>query len=116
MLGSSDLDGELRRTETLERTSVGNYNKAMTRARAGQISLPEVADTIEKEIIVPWAAQYERLLSLKLHGPPDWTRKPVAEFMRRRLVAWRLTARAVRERDPLLMKQAVTAQREALGR
>jgi hypothetical protein len=95
---------------------VGNYNKAMTRARAGQISLPEVADTIEKEIIVPWAAQYERLLSLKLHGPPDWTRKPVAEFMRRRLVAWRLTARAVRERDPLLMKQAVTAQREALGR
>jgi len=36
--------------------------------------------------------------------------------MRRRLVAWRLTARAVRERDPLLMKRAVAAQREALGR
>ena len=69
---------------------------------------------IERQIITPWNQQYERLTALPLHGPPDWTRRPVAEFMRRRLAAWRLTVRAARARDPMLMKKAMAAQRDAV--
>ena len=35
--------------------------------------------------------------------------------MGRRLEAWRLNARAIREQNPSLMKQAVAAQQEALA-
>jgi hypothetical protein len=114
-IGSPALTAELRRAETLEKTSVNLYNSQLAKARAGQISLPALAASIEKEIVVPWDQQYERLRALDLHGPPDWTRKPVAEFMRRRLDAWRLTARAARERNPLLMKEAVAAQQDAIA-
>jgi rhomboid protease GluP len=114
-IGSPALSAELRRAETLEKTSVNLYNSQLAKARAGRISLPELAASIEKEIAVPWEQQYERMRALDLHGPADWTRKPVAEFMRRRLDAWRLTARAARERNPLLMKQAVAAQQDAIA-
>jgi len=114
-LGSSALNQEIRRTQGLDEASMNLYNDAIARARLGKISLPDVAATIEKDIIAPWNQQLGRLLALELHGPPDWTRRPVAEFMRRRLDAWRLTARATRERDPRLMNRAMAAQRDALA-
>jgi hypothetical protein len=79
------------------------------------MSLAEMAALIEKEIIAPWAAQYERLTALDVHGPPDWARQPVAEFMRRRLDAWRLTVRAARERNPSLMRLAEAAHQDAVA-
>lgn len=114
-LGSSVLNREFGRTESLDDASTRLYDGWIAKARTGQMSLPEIATMIEKQIIGPWTQQYERLLALPLHGPPDWTREPVAEFMRRRLAAWRLTVRAARGRDPLLMKQAMAAQQAAVA-
>lgn len=113
--GSSELNTELRRTQRLDETFTRMYNERMATVRAGQLSLPAMAALIDKEISAPWAAQYERLMALPVHGPPDWARQPVAEFMRRRLDAWRLTARAHRERNPSLMRTAEAAHTEAVA-
>jgi rhomboid protease GluP len=113
--GSSALNGELGRTVSLDDASTRLYDGWIAKARTGQMSLPDIATAVEKQIIVPWSRQYDRLLALPLHGPPDWTRKPLVEFMRRRLDAWRLTARAARGRDPLLMKEAMAAQQDAVA-
>ena len=114
-VGSSELSSELRRTQQLDEKSATLYNGLLAKARAGQVSMPEMASTIETQIIKPWEEQYGRLMALPLHGPPDWSRQPVAEYMRRRLEAWRLNARAMREQNPALMKQAVAAQASALA-
>ena len=113
--GSSALNGEIRRVQRMDETFTKTFNVRMTRVQAGRMSLAEMAAVIEKEIIAPWAAQYERLTALDVHGPPDWARQPVAEFMRRRLEAWRLSARATRERNPSLMRQAETAHSDAVA-
>jgi hypothetical protein len=113
--GSSKLNDEIRRTQRMDETFTKTYNDRMARLRAGQMSLAEMAAMIEKEIIAPWAAQYERLTALEVHGPADWARQPVAEFMRRRLEAWRLSARATRERNPALMRQAEAAHGAAVS-
>jgi hypothetical protein len=114
-LGSSELNVEIRRMQRMDETFTKTYNDRMALVRAGRMSLDELAATIEKEIIAPWDAQYERLMALRVHGPPDWARQPVAEFMRRRLEAWRLTARAQRERNPSLMRQAERAHSDAVA-
>ncbi len=111
--GTSELNVELRRMQQMDEKFTTMYNDRLAKARSGQVPLPDLAATVEKEIIVPWAGQYERLQALPLHGPPDWTRQPAAEFLRLRIEAWRLMARALRERNPALMKQAMAAQAKA---
>ena len=113
--GSPELNTELRRTQRLDETFMRMYHDRMATVRAGQLSLPDMAALIDEEIIAPWTAQYERLTALPVHGPPDWARQPVAEFMRRRLDAWRLTARAQRERNPSLMRTAEGAHGDAVA-
>jgi rhomboid protease GluP len=113
--GTSELSEEIRKTQTLDEASANLYNSLRAKAKGGQVSMPDMASTIETQIIKPWEEQYKRLMALPLHGPPDWARRPVAEYMRRRLEAWRLNARAIREQNPSLMKQAVAAQESALA-
>jgi rhomboid protease GluP len=114
-LGTSELSEEMRKTQKLDEASAKLYNSMLAKAKAGQVSMPDMASAIETQIIKPWEEQYKRLMALPLHGPLDWARQPVAEYMRRRLEAWRLNARAIREQNPSLMKQAVAAQQEALA-
>jgi hypothetical protein len=113
--GSSELNGELRRAQRLDDTLTRVFNERMTRVRTGRMSLPELAAALETDTIAPWAEQYKRVIEFPAHGPADWTRQPVAEFMRRRLEAWRLTARAARERDGLLMRRAEAAHADAVA-
>jgi membrane associated rhomboid family serine protease len=114
-LGTSELNEEMRKTQKLDEKSADLYNSMLVKARSGQVSMPDMASTIEAQIIKPWEEQYARLMALPLHGPPAWARQPAADYMRLRLDAWRLNARAIREQNPLLMKQAAAAQRDALA-
>ena len=113
--GSSELNGELRRAQRLDDTLTRAFNDRMTRVRTGRMSLPELAAALEKDTVPPWAEQYKRVIEFPAHGPADWTRQPVAEFMRRRLEAWRLTARAARERNGLLMRRAEASHADAVA-
>jgi hypothetical protein len=108
------LSRELGRTQQLDERISRLYNSTIAKMRAGRVSPAQAVQVIEKEIIPPWQAQYDRLSQLSLHGPPDWVRQPIAEYMRRRLDAWRLLARAAREGSKPLFDEAATAQRDAL--
>jgi hypothetical protein len=114
--GSSDLNQELRRAQALDEKVTNLYNATIAKARSGAVSPNQAAQLIEDEIISPWQLQYERLQQLPLHGPAAWARTPVAEYMRQRSYAWRLTARAARERSPALFKEAAVAQQHAFAR
>ena len=95
-LGSSALNQELRNIQKLDDTITQVYTDRVAQLRAGQTSPRELAAIIENRIIAPWTRQYERLMALPLHGPPEWARTPVAEQMLRRLEIWRLRALAAR--------------------
>ena len=114
--GSSDLNQELRRAQALDEKVTNLYNATIAKARSGAVSPNQAAQLIEHEIISPWQLQYERLQQLPLHGPAAWVRTPVAEYMRQRSYAWRLTAQAARERSPALFKEAAVAQQDAFAR
>lgn len=113
--GSPELSGHLRRAVAMDETFTRAFNDRMMRVRAGRLSLPDLAAALEKDTIAPWAAHYTLVTEFPAHGPADWTRQPIAEFMRRRLEAWRLTVRAAREQNGLLMRQSQAAHADAVA-
>ncbi len=113
--GNAALQQEVRRFQALEARAVADYNQAVKALQSRRLSNTAFAERLEKTILPEWDAQHQRLLAVRAAGADDSRRKQVAEYMRLRGEAWRLTARGVRTQSAPTLKAAAESEAKAMA-
>jgi rhomboid protease GluP len=113
-LGDADAATELERFAGTEDRLMNVSDTARARAERGELSWPDFADIIQRDVLPEWRATAERLGKLQ-NVPPDVRERLPAllNYMKLRQQGWELQVQAVRENDPIKMRRADEAHSRA---
>jgi rhomboid protease GluP len=111
--GGAALQQEVERLQATERRAVDTYNDHVAQVRSGALSNADFAARVETVLLPEWTRQYERFVAMRATGAVETRRAELAEYMRLRGEAWRLTAEGMRTQSPDLLKQGAAAEARA---
>jgi membrane associated rhomboid family serine protease len=110
---------ELEGFERVEKEVLATFNSAVEKARKQQLSDPEMADILERQMLPPWRAARERFEAIgPLPAAHQQRITTLREYMKLRQEGWELLAQAARENNlqKANMANAKQAAAEALAR
>jgi len=104
--GSREFEGALEVAQQLERAATQSYNNAVQKAHDHTLTDAEFATLIQRDILMPWDAQWRRIAELHASGRVEEARQRVEDYMRLSSEAWHLIATALRTHSPEMLVQA----------
>ncbi len=108
------LDEELVRIGHVEDTVYASVRAVLADAAAHRVSEADAAARLERDVLVPWRAEQQRVARLE-SAPPELQHRvrAMAEYMRLRAEGWQVLAAALRTGDRGEIARAQGMQRQA---
>ena len=99
--------------QKLEKSLKAMYNESLARLKSKRISSTEFADVVERQILLPWKREYERLnkMSVSPELRPQIAR--LTTFMSLQAEAWTLLVRGLKMNSSALLEEASRKADEA---
>jgi rhomboid protease GluP len=104
------LTAEIARISDLEKEQARLYNQAVKDFRSRKAGPDAFALVIEQQMLPPWAAERERLATLRVVSSQEPQVKRFLEYMSLREEGWKLTAAGLRANDKSLIEQGNAKQ------
>lgn len=101
------------RLAAMEEKDIELFNTSMKQWQANQITSPQYADTLEKQILPPWRAEREAMQKLKVPHDQAATKRLLDEYLIDREQSWQLTADGLRAHDEDMLKRGAQKEAEA---
>ncbi len=101
------------RLAAMEEKDIELFNASMKQWQANQITSPQYADTLEKQILPPWRAEREAMQKLKVPHDQAATKRLLDEYLIDREQSWQLTADGLRAHDEDMLKRGAQKEAEA---
>lgn len=108
-----DYLAEYQRLGAMEEKDIALFNASMKQWQANQITSPQYADTLEKQILPPWRAEREAMQKLKVPHDQAATKRLLDEYLIDREQSWQLTADGLRAHDEDMLKRGAQKEAEA---
>lgn len=108
-----DYLAEYQRLAAMEEKDIELFNTSMKQWQANQITSPQYADTLEKQILPPWRAEREAMQKLKVPHDQAATKRLLDEYLVDREQSWQLTADGLRAHDEDKLKRGAQKQADA---
>jgi rhomboid protease GluP len=109
-----DLEAEVHRLDILETRTFKDYNEALRKVKADQITTDAFYDIVHKEILPPWNAKRDQLAKLRLApGPQQDLAARLAKYMSLRSQGWELIAKGIQSENRALVDKGSTFQAQA---
>lgn len=108
-----DYLAEYKRLSSMEEKALDLFSDSTKQWHANQITSPQYADTLEKQVLPPWRAEREAMQRLKVPKDQAATKRLLDAYLINREQGWQLTVDGLRANDPDLLKQGAQKDAEA---